>query len=821
MWMVQSLLQQASDHMRLSEQRRQLPQSFLVPDGLTLTDITEEKNPMALAAHLRRPTTSRRRINMDNLAVVSDMETTGQLCMGQVWQSLGSMILRAEDRTLRDPSYHTIMSHVQQVLAEMHHTNALPASLYNYDPAKDLSVVQRPPTLFLLSARIMSVLSDVAWKKYWAEETVKAEDYGFQLPPARAQPLLPHVGAEVWLELVLWACVEGGWITEAAWIVSEIQKRKGDPNMRWSVISWEGICQVKAPELTWTAILKLQIDKSRLNHITGIRIANSGTSSIEMGIRTVSQEVILTIIDGIINTSSCDTSAFGNSVADVYQSIADCRELLKRNQVDAAADDLNAIILRILESSGSDTEASPSSLQRLLSRRLKQFQYQGAGTESALHAQESIDQSAAILGLSHRMLDSFARQSNLQGSLQALANIQNIIDANRDTYIQEFASDLRERLRKGEEGQDLIAKDSQRGPTSLRPQIPIHALVSLLELITNSKYLDLGRWLLFNDDIDGGIIDHRLYSNPNLQPSLLHFATLTGDDELLNRVLQYLQPPLSELVLHSLLRCQIVLGKWDAVQRFLEHFKRTPGMSWIPSDVTAIAASIFQMSQSPSDQDQVIMQAKAILKRLLEGKYNPPRDASQLPNFTFVQSANQLARILKSIPGNTYHDVIAEESVSSSGQLHNIIEIPASAFNIPLEAIVECHGCAAGKDFWERWCSEPGSAAPYEVTGLREAGRHERVVVPELYMLRNVLRPIAQKMREACSISQQSDDSSCAVDNRPTLLKDDLELLQWGVSMYEKFGLSSKSINNAELPGVFGRLKDAKISTDEHCEMNE
>ena len=164
--------------------------------------------------------------------------------VGQIWECVGHLILEAVDR---GPEHSVdIMSHVLLIIAYMHRHGAVPNSLYNYKPAKDPSALRRPPTLHLLSSRILALLSDSMWKAHEKEIIAEAAQVGakyvykgHELPGAEFTPRLRPLRPEIWLELVLWACVEEGQINEAARIVHHMAQRKGEAS--WSVIGWPAV----------------------------------------------------------------------------------------------------------------------------------------------------------------------------------------------------------------------------------------------------------------------------------------------------------------------------------------------------------------------------------------------------------------------------------------------------------------------------------------------------------------------------------------------------------------------------------------------------
>ncbi|KAL9638079.1 MAG: hypothetical protein Q9164_001796 [Protoblastenia rupestris] len=813
-WLVEALLDRCRTYKEENESSRQVPVPLWSGQEWSLNDLTV--NPINV--ELPQPSL----LSLDNLLAwdisqgekkASSFERQG---LGEIWQSLGCMILSAEDRSTEDPGYQAIMSLVLDVLSQIHHINALPPTIYNYAAAKDKSVVQRPPTLYLLSARIMTMLSDVAWKKHWISEMALAKEYGYNLPPARVQPKLLHVGTEVWLELVLWTCVEGGWITEAAWIVSEMERRKSDKALQWSVISWDDICKRKAPDLDWTAILKLQIDKARLNQSTGIGIANSGTQEVDMGPRTISREVILAIIDGLVNRSSTKADIYGDRVVDVQRYIKNCKNLLERHHSRLGNDHLNAVLLRTIETAVLQDQSFSGALSRILDLYTETIRDPDSILESDFQTQETgLDLSAARLGLLHRILFYYSDSGNFQGSLQTLRDIQNIVDANRNLYIQEFADELRDRLRQGHEDSSLAENFQTLSSPMLYPRIPVHVLARLLDFVADNKFADLGQWLMHNEDIDGGIIEAHMYDEPNLQPALLRFATATADNELLTRVLERLQPPLSGFILHPLLRCQVVTNKWNAVENILGHFRDTPELSWSPIDTMALAAAILKTLHSPQRSIH-LNRAFGILKDVLQGRYDPAQSPSRLFDPSYIQKANQLKRILRSVPEGSFHN-IASDSAREAGRFSNLVPISARAFNILLDAIVEQFGCAAGRILWQRWCLDPEETTPranYFSAG--RDSRDEKVVTPTIYMLRTIVRPLAQKLRQHRASSSNGEANATMKDaadmNAPiptSISEEDQSLVSWAIPLYQKFGMDRKAINR-ELPGAIYVRKDRK-----------
>ena len=827
-WLIKTMLDRCPPYSVLQQQAGKLPATLWNTRDRTLDDITRDhimvKNPEP-SSHFSLDDFS----GGDSPGISKTGVSEHREFLGQLWQTLGCIILQAEDRTASKPNRAIIMSHVMQILGYMHHLGIMPDTIYNYESTGDKLVIRRPPTLYLLSARIMGVLSDMAWKMQWQEEMEKAEADGKELPPDPIQPIFPRVGTEVWLELVLWALVEGGWVTEAAWLVAEVERRRPNPELRWSVISWEEIATAKRPQLSWTAMVKREINRTRLNQTAGIIIANGGPiPGVEMGARTISCEVILAIMDGLVNNASVDSSLYGNTLGKTRHYLSSCKSLLASRRFDPDPDQLNALILRAIESSAVHTRLQPDHLRGLLEMLSDGAQSRDCTPSDPSFTSNDLDFSAAILGLQHKSLDGFARQANLPGSLQALRSIQDVIDANRDTYIQEFAHELRERLAGGSEDPNMTTNRNHQVVPILYPGIPSHAVEAVLDLLVESKNFGLGKWLLFNEDIDGGLMSPGLFSENSLQPSLLRFATATADDHLLLKVLENLEAPLSEPILHALLGCQVSLNKWNAVEGILKHFRDTDGMAWATADAMRIAAAIVALEwQDGHANGAQLLQARGVLQDLVQGEFNSPRNQAQVPDLRELRRANQLGRMFRSVAGSLSAMKPGPKGYCGRGAYS--VSISPEDFQILLDAVVVHHGPVAGMGLWEQWCSGPGTSPPVKTAiVLPQNEGDERVVQPTASLLRLILRPVIEDLKAAIrsvtpalktkksgsseegSLSKPGStinpsDQKKSLKTGSKISNESLSIFDWGINMYRNLGFAEDKIFG-EVPASLRRL---------------
>ena len=847
-WLVKAMTEKYPSHEKMENISRQLPPLLWSTVNQSLDAVTESAIEVETPPPSEMQREHSRWYGGDSLDQYpwlynpdhrNDPHISRRKSLGQIWQSLGTMILQAADRSPEDPSYSIIMTQVFRILGHLHRINALPDSIYNYTPATDPTVLQRPPTLYVLSKRIMSTLSDVEFGLQWEETVTKALSQGYDLAKAPVQPRIREFGPELWLDLVLWACVEGGWISEGAWIVMEIQKRMDAKDTRWSTISWAEICEKGEPTLDWISIIKYQIEKTRLNQVGGLGMATGSDLTIDMGTRTISREVVLALLDGLLNDPLSTAEGLSMTAVELRRSIIACKSLLECNHPGLDGNFMYAVILRVLESF-EDVKEQPGALSRLLDLRSTEFKQtiRGSSTTTTAH-EHRLDDSAAVLGLHHRNLHYFSVDGNQEGSLQTLRKIQSTVDTHREGRILAFARELKERLREGDDASDLSKADVL---APVQPaQIPLSALASFIDMVTESRLFDLGNWLLLNEDIDGGLIDPALCSDENLQPALLRFGTATSNSRLLTKVLLGLKMPLPHPVIHALLRFQVALGKWTAVEELLEYVKFTPNMGWRPSDVTAIAKAILQMEHESVDKadDDSISRALSIIQNLVNGKYNSKADPSQLiPDFSQARMANQLGRILQTLPGS-----LSKITTRLSGEdlrAHTSAEIMPHTFNVIVQVVADLHGSHAGKKLWDQWCRVP-DAPKWKQPSRPPFGNSERVVTPNLSMLRSVLRPALATRRRlyaamkeeliksrgsktatttTTTTTDEEGPSSVAIREKYRLGDDDQEILSWGITMFKKFGVTEEEIN-VEIPGSFPRPQHQRKKKKKKEKENE
>ena len=707
--------------------------------------------------------------------------------LSQLWQSLGKMVIDGIDMFEDRKAHQTIMTCFVDILAQLHHHNLVPANIYNYDPPYDATVILRPPLLYCLSSRIMTQLTNISWNKFWIAEMKEAEKDGALLPPPRVQPRFDPVSAEVWLECILWICVEGGWISEAAWIISQLEHTPSSNAKPWRVATWEEICVNEAPKMTWTRAFQAQMEAAGLGVVAG------NFSDIKMRPRSISLEVVSAVMDGLANNSFSTIDPGQYLGGEFVGTIRDCQRLLERSGHSLFAERTHALALRMLESSFQDSKSSARDIENIISLSpvVQNAQEPSESQHSSLEESDS-DQSASMLGLLHRNLEGYAVASDEAGVKRTLEKISNIIDANRNLYIRQFASELRQRSK--ERPEDISPQSNKASPI-LHPQIPLHVLDGLLEFVTSNKLTEIGAFLFHNEEIDGGFIQSSVFAEARLQPRLIQYAIANADDNVLARVIERIQPPIPPKTLHALIRYRIVNHQWQAVEDVLRQLSSSRDATWTAGDCMTMAAyMIYHSKRRDSQEVRNAEHAQRVLNDILRGSYDPPQDPSQQVSLFKVQLANQIKSILRSVPDDSFA-FLSTSAGREAGQLSNSRKIAAVEFSYLLEAVTGRFGCSAGRALFEKWCMAPDV---FNMQG-RDHGQHtgtasEKVVEPSLFLVRTITRPIIDTLsgkptrsswKATLTTSRTNENPAARVGALP---QEDLSTLRWATDMYRRLG---------------------------------
>lgn len=780
-----------------------------------------------------------------NQILVDDYEMNmGRKIIGQIWQSTASMILQAADNPLGDSKSNVIMSHVFEILAHLHHINAFPPSIYDYNPPADPFVPHKPPTLSLLSSQIMAILSDTVWRAQehellsdmgWHQITKYDREKRNQGSMANPDLHLPQLSHGIWLDLVLWACIEGGWISEAAWIVSAIDSRKNYPNFNWSVLKWDSVQQqLTIPEMDWRMKVRLETQRFGVHQLTdGIPIPGEGMQphSINIPPRTLSYEVIAILIDGLIIKSS-NIKNRAETIRGTQKSISMCKSLLETDGQKLDSQVINSAIFRLVGSEGSAIIRTPELLEEILCLSCEEARALiPPNSVSASVDQGFTTDSAIILGLIRQLLYCFARLDFVHGALRSFQMAQDVVDRYSQQRLKNFFEEGKSPFLlignpSGSEDENEYYIEETSKIEILTPfefRLPGYLLVAFLEFVTRAELWDLGKWLFYSNDVDGPTIPSKIFNRSELQPAVLRFATATADTQLLIKVTEKLQAPLSQSMLRALLHCQAAVGRWDSVRDLLSYFRDEPGMQWDASDAISIATSILRMESSVQNSDPFkpgdVSLAFGILQSLISREFNDVYSPARFPDLTQLRLTIRLDQILRKIPGKlstlkTQYSVGTERSSAP-------VDISVEAFNMLMKCMVDCRGSIAGKELWDMWCREVCPPPPRS-RGDSHIGnpKLEQVIRPNLQTLRIILLPIMRSYVNTEDMSMRSHESilkkkvlkppetiaqnlpsirdletSARVPGKASLLSEaELEILEWGITMYHNLGITEKHL---------------------------
>lgn len=837
-WLITAMLEPHHKFSIASQESNRLQAPRWTDVGISLQDMTKSS---IWADDLIKPLENIdvNHKNLTDLDGSSDIGTRSiehHKCLGQIWQSLGHMILHAADCLPENAKYADILSHVFQILAHLHHINTLPNSIYNYNPAKDPFVIQRPPTLKWLSFRIMAVLSDAAWNAGHDAGSLHSASNGKDLskrkksPKEILQPRAREVSIEIWLELILWTCCEGGWILEAAWIVSEIDKRRRDPNIRWSVIKWESVDEMAVPKTAWSVRLEDEVAKSRLNQLGGFPFAKLSAEApvVKLPRRTISREVIMVLVDGLANTWTCAKSSL-DSIRMIRQQISACKRLLATEGFGFDVGISNSIILRLAESEASDAMHAPEMLEQVLHlspthRKEIETTVSLNGSRDVLHEITTPTPSIS-LSLINQTLYHYAKNDNIRGALRTFRRLQEFLDAHSKQLLHEFFKEIQQPTKDSNQLAS-IGTENNSILLLLGYVMPSYVLASFIEFIIRAELWEVARWLLYSDDVDGPTISTDLYSDPSLQAPILQLATATADAQLLVKITEQLKAPLSPSILRALLHCQIVVGKWTSVEDVFSYFPDRPDLRWDASDAMRLATVIIFMendnSKVLSERSASIIPALNILQKLISGEFNNPHNPSKGQDLSQIQLMNQLGRIFRSIPGTL--SKLTSPYLDNTGRANAPAAIDVDAFNILIKGVVDCKGPRAGKDLWNKWCrdidEDECNKVKYRAIFDIPYSDTERVVHPNLRTLRLIIQPLIQHhalarrtaaMEAEVPVKHESSyilktqrrnvHSSEGLDQKSSLgtgiislTEENRGLIEWAVHMYRKFGLQEEEI---------------------------
>ncbi|KAL6704351.1 hypothetical protein ACN47E_008307 [Coniothyrium glycines] len=613
--------------------------------------------------------------------------------LGQLWRTLGDLILVAAERGPVDQD--DVMPHVLEIVALLHHMGFMPDAVYSYGPHSDKSALQPPPTLHMLSSKILTALSDASWRAHEAAQRTskngaKASTFlGYEVPGSRYQVQVSGMTPELWMELVLWSCLHGGWITDGVYILRQLAQRQD--SHRWTLISWREI--LEADEQTKTA-------DSRWKFFNTKEDTSASARDRARTHRTISGEVVTAFVDGLVNQMRVGVGARGMHPSELIRALSELKGFLDRNNLSLGSATWDSIVARLLESNGLVPERTPDILLSILDLA------PAFGTEvSSANTFGIVDDEVPFffepttmpLNVLHRALRAFINFGDIAGAMTTLRLLQRYTDNNKQKSVQDFFESMKS-IPLPKKNEPFSSRLPPVDFPSFDTRLPLPLLANLLDLITESNLYDLGRDLLFSDDLDGPLIAPELHHNRHMAASIVRFGTMAGENDLVLNIIQkvstwnekHQQQRMPAELLSSLLCCQIKLRRWESITNMQKYIQTTATFRPRPVILSTFAAELLRMSP---ETVEVKTQAQAAFSGLLMG----------LENLLLSNVRNELYCIL-SIMSTVHEEWRDFCSQFLSVNNRQTIRLSTIEFNRILAGVVDGFGSRKGKLLVETWC---------------------------------------------------------------------------------------------------------------------
>ena len=633
---------------------------------------------------------------------LSRSEVLRHQVLGRIWRDIGRLIIECSS------NHHIagggVKPDILEMIALLHHYELMPASIYAYVPAESEDAIQQPPTLHLLSSRIFTALSDATWRARESSAVEEAKRRGGELMGLEAKGSsyrvrVSGIKPEIWLELILWSCLHGGWIWEGASLLRSLDRRESSRG-KWSPISWRDSLKAVMPFgqadlLDWDSIRYMFDTRSSATmddvDVTGLRVDN-----------TVSSEVVNAYVDALLNSVGVGVGGRGLDLPVVMRHIHSLRRFLKRANLNLGGGSWDAMMLRLVESGGINIDRDPAIVHQLVAwsppigEELQSRRSQAIPTYV-------LDGSAAVLGLLHRALHIEIRNNNLEGALSVFKRLQERVDNDRYQSLSDFFAHKHLSTAGSDDSTKGLFTSNFSGIDypSFTTQIPPTTLAAFLELVIANRSFELGNWMLGidNTDVDGPLIPTSSYSDPHISAAVVHYATTTNNTALLSKVTKLgavqaqdgTSPTLPHELLRAFLNAQIEMRRWDAAEKILAYIRDTEGFDWGVGNAAIVVKAMIAESQNAETPDELassFVRAEKLFAALLTGEYGVTRRPSAKH-----EAINTLCVVLSTISPSLAASVRKNNALPR----HFNFTLRAGAFNSVLEGVVTTLGSEAGR----------------------------------------------------------------------------------------------------------------------------
>lgn len=619
----------------------------------------------------------------------------------RVWETLGLLVIKSAAAGKSDAIDDNMLTALL-VLGHIHNLGLMPDDVYAYNNLHQPTFTQRPPILNHVSSRILTALSDIAWRQKQNDAIIQAAQSGMSLkeisknvPGGRFRLQIQPPGPEIWLELILWCCIESNQTAAALTIVRNLAAQTEQP---WFANRWT------SPEPRE----KLLVD------------VPEKTISVEVILALVEKLITINVSSVLTNTSSLAAHTIHKEFRSLQTTLADIQDVLTflepHNLPIGYFDYLET---RLLQDDAFDASRAPVELYTWSTRMKSIRDLEKINPERSfrqtLGVEEIYGHSQLHMGFQLQAMAALMQFGDVHNTLAVFNEIQEDIDKTKVASITEFLQ--QQPVSMG--GTPTVNHNHELEFTNCYGQIPYHKLAAFLNLITDTKLIGLGRWLLYADDVDGATLPEEARNVPCMTAALYRFAAVSQDEDLLKSTMpekynRRWRPTIN--MLRARFDANSTLLRLDSARRDLRNLRFSAGGGYGLSNVVHIAAAILRLEHSTSeDKEENIVLARTLLVSILNGRYATARgDFTVAQRRLFWQQNRCILRVFGFFRDSLLYDLA--QQFRHKFTYTNLPVLPAKLFNVLLSTAVDTRGAQFGRMMWNAFCKTPDS--PWAVEPL-------------------------------------------------------------------------------------------------------
>lgn len=629
-----------------------------------------------------------------------------------VWRTLLRFIQLAAKVPEGETSEH--MSVVLLTIGTLHQYGLIPDRAYSYKPAPWSSYLKRPPILHVVSSRILTSLSDAAWRDQQDDAIAEATKSGMSLkelgesvPGGRFRLRVRPLPVEIWLEFILWCSLELGEPRAVADTILNLNEEDSEP---WFAVRW---CSPVSSDsnndmVDWDGL------KLRYGGSVGLIEGYSREKPfVDVPRRTVSVELVLATIDQALAKLSLRHKTTKHQRRTILRPfVHDIQRLVAFLEPhDLSASYFDYLAHRTADALLPAAQTEPLFLQSCLSgvAQLRSLQKQDTMAIVSQDLQLYSVQENTVLqnAIQHQVLEALMQQGILHSALTVFNDIQEVVDRNK---LRSIAGFLQETQRPSRQS-FFISRASQHRLEYVdsHGQLPYHKLAGFLDLVTSAKLPGLGEWLLYSDDLDGPMIPSTAYSTPSLIPALVRFASSNNDHLLFSRVViasrrAEFKPTIR--MYRAIINADIIFSRFSTAKARLDILKQVQGGGYPISTLASLAAVILRYENNQPLQDvRKLKSAEKFMHQLLSGQFDAARDDYSIAQRgLFKQQVSHMLRLFNACEGSILRTLARRH-------VHRFVSgnqacLPPRSFNVFFSAYADTHGLSQSLELYTKFCGE-------------------------------------------------------------------------------------------------------------------